>query len=54
MMRALFLPLTPVMGHYSSHCHQCLGTIPPTNHNDGALFLPLIPVMGHYSSYSYQ
>ncbi|CAI9613594.1 unnamed protein product, partial [Staurois parvus] len=37
---ALFLPLTPMMGHYSS-----------TDTNDGALFLPLIPMMGHYCSH---
>ncbi|CAI9550257.1 unnamed protein product [Staurois parvus] len=37
---ALFLPLTPMMGHYSS-----------TDTNDGALFLPLTPMMGHYSSH---
>ncbi|CAI9609074.1 unnamed protein product, partial [Staurois parvus] len=33
---ALFLPLTPMIGHYSSH----------TDANDGALFLSLTPVMG--------
>ncbi|CAI9605727.1 unnamed protein product [Staurois parvus] len=37
---ALFLPLTPMMGHYSSHCDT----------NDGTLFLTLTPMMGHYSS----
>ncbi|CAI9597193.1 unnamed protein product [Staurois parvus] len=38
-------------GHYSSPLgHQCWGTIPPTDTNDGALFLPLTPMMGHYSS----
>ncbi|CAI9540181.1 unnamed protein product [Staurois parvus] len=38
---ALFLPLTPTMGHYS------LPLIPMM----GALFLPLTPTMGHYSSH---
>ncbi|CAI9573107.1 unnamed protein product, partial [Staurois parvus] len=38
---ALFLPLTPMMGH----------TIPPTDTNDGTLFLPLTPMMGHDSSH---
>ncbi|CAI9545833.1 unnamed protein product, partial [Staurois parvus] len=40
---ALFLPLIPMMGHY---------TVPPTDTNHGALyqFLPLIAMMGHYSS----
>ncbi|CAI9607345.1 unnamed protein product [Staurois parvus] len=51
MMGQLFLPLTPMMG-----------TIPPTDTNDGALFLPLtndgalfLPLtlmMGHYSSHT--
>ncbi|CAI9598966.1 unnamed protein product [Staurois parvus] len=35
---ALFLPLTPMMGRYS------------TDTNDGALFLPLTPTMGRYST----
>ncbi|CAI9586539.1 unnamed protein product [Staurois parvus] len=50
MNGTLFLPLTPMMGHYSSHWHQRCGIIPPTDTNDGALFLPLTPMMGHYSS----
>ncbi|CAI9582907.1 unnamed protein product [Staurois parvus] len=39
-LSALFLLLIPMMG-----------TIPPTDNNDGALFLPLTPMMGHYSSH---
>ncbi|CAI9551189.1 unnamed protein product [Staurois parvus] len=34
---ALFLPLTPMMGHDSSHCDT----------NDGALFLPLTLADSH-------
>ncbi|CAI9620392.1 unnamed protein product [Staurois parvus] len=36
---ALFLPLTPMMGHYFLyHCSNSLDL------NDGALFLPLTPM----------
>ncbi|CAI9583310.1 unnamed protein product, partial [Staurois parvus] len=40
---ALFLPLTPTMGHYSSSpLTPMLGhySFTPTDTNDGALFLP--------------
>ncbi|CAI9608720.1 unnamed protein product [Staurois parvus] len=65
MMGPLFLPLTPMMGHYSSTDTNdgalFLPLTPtdtndgslflPTDTNDGTLFLPLTPMMGHYSSH---
>ncbi|CAI9586039.1 unnamed protein product, partial [Staurois parvus] len=41
----LFLPLTLMIGHYSSHTDSNDGALfLPLTPNDGALFLPLTPV----------
>lgn len=39
---APFSPLTPTVGHYSSHWHHQWGTTLPSNPNNGAIFLCLL------------
>lgn len=59
---APFLPLTPMIGHYSFPWYQRLplfllliqGAIPQTDTNIGAPFFPLTPMIGQYSFPWYQ
>ncbi|CAI9555533.1 unnamed protein product, partial [Staurois parvus] len=44
------LPLTPTIGHYSSHWHQLWNTISPTDTKNGVLILLLTLKIGTFSS----